>query len=93
MTFIGWLREQTGRDDPIGDLAKDWFRDHSRPRGSVSPEMKGSEIVGRLVERARPLPISVAREDERIGDCRLVNHINKQNDYAGGGERSAGAGP
>ena len=30
MTFIAWLKKQKDRDDPIGDLAKDFIDDTKR---------------------------------------------------------------
>lgn len=30
LTFTTYLRAQSGRDDPIGDFARDWCSDHTR---------------------------------------------------------------
>jgi hypothetical protein len=40
MTFNEWIRKQTKRDDPLGDLARDWVADrpmltHGQSRGST----------------------------------------------------------
>ena len=43
-TFLGWLRRQAKRDDPIGDLAKDTIEDRRRPRG-LTPESLYNRMV------------------------------------------------
>jgi hypothetical protein len=34
MTFSRWLKNQAGRDDPVGDLARDALRDKDFPKGA-----------------------------------------------------------
>lgn len=43
-TFLGWLRRQARRDDPIGDLAKDTINDRRRPRG-LTPDSLYDRMV------------------------------------------------
>lgn len=45
-TFTDWLLDQGGRDDPIGDLAKDAKADRTFPRGDPD------EVRGYLLHRA-----------------------------------------
>lgn len=42
-TFRAWLGAQKKRNDPVGDLARDWLSDRGRPRGPLN--------LDRMVER------------------------------------------
>ena len=36
MTFRKWLYQQCNRDDPVGDLARDFCDDHNKPKGLLT---------------------------------------------------------
>jgi hypothetical protein len=46
--FATWLKNQAERDDPIGDLARDWLRDNPRWRGRGRAAIRAriSELAG-----------------------------------------------
>lgn len=36
MSFAEWLRKQVKRQTAIGDFARDWFADKTRPKGPLT---------------------------------------------------------
>jgi len=59
-TFLSWLLSQTNRDDPIGDLARDFQADSARPATNASIEeirtyledLRVSDAALRALDRA-----------------------------------------